>query len=48
MKQNKSGFFNNYTYYNYNNSNEITHFTPLDKSTIDIINRQQQYMNKDK
>ncbi len=41
MKQNKSELFNNYTY-----SNEITHLTPLDISTIDLINRQQQYMNK--
>ena len=41
MKQNKSELFNNYNY-----SNEITHLTPLDISTIDLINRQQQYMNK--
>ena len=46
MKQNKSEFFNNNTNYNNLNSNEITHLTPLDISTIDLINRQQQYMNK--
>ena len=46
MKQNKSEFFNNNTNYNNLNSNEITYLTPLDISTIDLINRQQQYMNK--
>ena len=42
MKQNKSEFFNNNTNYNNLNSNEITYLTPLDISTIDLINRQQQ------
>ena len=35
MKQNKCEFFNNYTYYNYNN--EIIHLTPLDISAIDLM-----------